>query len=87
MRSSVFTSKSPSIDLHGEMPETIELIINDFIKYNVILKNEYVSIVHGKGSGVIKEKTYEILKNNIRVIDFKLNNWNTGETIVHLNIK
>jgi len=87
MRSTVFTSKSPSLDLHGEMPETIELIINDFINYNIILKNEYVSVVHGKGSGVIKEKTYEILKNNSKVLDFKLNNWNTGETIVHLNLK
>ncbi len=86
MRSFVFTSKSPSIDLHGEMPETIELIINDFINYNVILKNEFVSIVHGKGNGVIKNKTYEILKNNSKVLDFRLNNWNTGETIVHLNI-
>ncbi len=87
MRSTVFTSKSPSIDLHGETPETIELIINDFINYNIILKNEYISIVHGKGSGVIKNKTYEILKNNINVIDYKLNNWNIGETIVHLKVE
>ena len=87
MRSTVFTGKSPSIDLHGERPETIELIINDFINYNIILRNEYVSIVHGKGSEVIKSKTYEILKNNPKVADFKLNNWNTGETIVHLIIE
>lgn len=86
MRSTVFTSKSPSIDLHGERPETIELIINDFINYNIILRNEYISIVHGKGSGVIKNKSYEILKNNPKVIDFKLNNWNVGETIIRLNI-
>jgi len=84
MRSTVFTSKSPTIDLHGEMPETIELIVNDFINYNIILRNEYVSIIHGKGSGVIKNKVEEILKNNSKVLDFKLNNWNVGETIVHL---
>lgn len=85
MRSTVFTSKSPSLDLHGERPDTIEVIINDFINYNAILGNKYISIVHGKGSGAIKNKTYDILKNNSRVLDFKLNNWNTGETIVHLD--
>ena len=87
MRSTVFTSKSPSIDLHGEVPETIELLVNDFINYNVVLRNKYVSIVHGKGSGVIKAKVEEILKNNAKVLDYKLNNWNLGETIVHLNVE
>ena len=86
MRSTIFTSKSPTIDLHGEMPETIELIVNDFINYNIILKNEYVSVVHGKGSGIIKNKVEEILKNNSKVLDFKLNNWNIGETIIHLKL-
>jgi len=65
----------------------IELIINDFIDYNAILKNEYISIVHGKGSGVIKNRTYEILASNSKVIDYKLNNWNTGETIVHIDVR
>ena len=86
MRSTIFTSKSPSIDLHGEVPETIELIINDFVSYNVILKNEYVRVIHGKGSGAIKNRLYEILKNNDNVLDFKLNNWNVGETIIRLKI-
>ena len=84
MRSTVFTSKSPRIDLHGENPEVIEYIILDFINYNLILGNEYIGIVHGKGTGAIKNKVYEILKKQENVIDFKLNNWNTGETIVHL---
>lgn len=86
MRSTIFTSKSPSIDLHGERPETLELIVNDFINYNIILGNEYISMVHGKGMGVIKKALDDILKKHPKVLDFKLNNWNTGETIVHLNI-
>jgi len=84
MRSTIFTSSSPRLDLHGEKPDTIELIINDFINYNIILKNEYVAIIHGKGLGIIKSKTYEILNDNKKVLDFKVNNWNTGETVVHL---
>ena len=87
MRSTVFTSRSPRLDLHGERPETIELIINDFINYNIILKNSFVGIVHGKGSGIIRDKTYEILKLNSNVLDFRLNNWNTGETIVRLKVE
>ena len=86
MRSTIFTSRSPKLDLHGEKPETLPYIVNDFINYNIILKNEYVAIVHGKGSGVVKNKVWEILKDHPKVYDYKLNNWNTGETIVHLNI-
>lgn len=86
MRSTIFTSKSPSLDLHGEKPEVIELIINDFINYNIILRNNYISIVHGKGNGVIKDRLHEILKKHPSVLDFKLNNWNTGETIVCLKV-
>lgn len=51
------------------------------------MKNSYISVVHGKGSGVIKNKTWEILKNHQKVLDFKLNVWNIGETIVHLDIQ
>ena len=86
MRSTIFTSKSPSLDLHGEMPEVIELIVNDFINYNIVLRNNYISIVHGKGNGVIKDKVHEILKKHPSVLDFKLNSWNTGETIVCLKV-
>ena len=86
MRSVVFTSNSPRLDLHGEMPETVELIINDFVNYNVVLKNSYVAIVHGKGSGVIRNKTWEVLKNNSKVLDFRLNIWNIGETIVYIKV-
>ena len=87
MRSTVFTSKSPRIDLHGENPEVILYIILDFINYNIKLGHEYVGIVHGKGTGTIKNKVHEILKKQENVISFKLNNWNTGETIVRLKIE
>lgn len=87
MRSVVFTSNSPKLDLHGERPEMIELIIKEFLDYNIVLKNEYVAIVHGRGTGVIKNKTWELLRNNPKVLDFKLNIWNIGETIVHLKVE
>lgn len=87
MRSTIFTNHSPRLDLHGEVPEMIELLINDFINYNIVLKNEYIAIVHGIGSGIIKNKTHEILEKNLKVVDFKLNAWNIGETIVRLDIK
>lgn len=87
MRSVIFTNRSPSLDLHGEVPEMLELLITDFINYNILLKNEYIAIVHGKGSGAVKNKTHEILKKHPKVIEYKINTWNIGETIVRLDLK
>ncbi len=74
----------PTLDIHGETEASIVALINEFIKDNIKLKNNYVEIIHGKGSGILKNKTHELLRSNKLVISYKLDNWNIGITKVVL---
>lgn len=75
----------PTIDLHGESKLYSELKITEFINDNIKLKNKYVVIIHGKGTGKLKKVVQEKLKNNKYVIDYKIYIYNDGATIVKLN--
>lgn len=83
----IFVDSLPSIDLHGFDSDYARIKINEFIKDNISMKNEIIAIVHGIGSGIIKQETHKTLKNNKSVIDFKLFYNNVGVTIVKLKIK
>ena len=87
MRSDILTSKSPRIDVHGETYDSVSLILTQFIDDNYKLCNKFIAIIHGKGEGILKNRIHELLKNNRKVEDYYLNNWNIGETIIVLNIE
>jgi len=76
----------PSLDLHGYDRETARVAIEDFIKDSIKLKNKYITIVHGIGSGIIKNTTFETLKKNKYVKKYKTSYFNEGMTVVELNI-
>ena len=77
-------SKLPTIDLHGEISDFARIRINEFINDNVKLKNEYIAIIHGKGSGILKKVTHETLKVNKYVDEYKICYFNDGMTLVKL---
>lgn len=77
-------SNLPSLDLHGLNRDYARILINDFILDNYKLKNRKVIIVHGIGTGIIRKTTMETLKNNKYVETYKLDNFNSGTTIVEL---
>lgn len=79
-------SNSPTLDLHGESSDYARFAINDFINDNYKLKNEYIVIIHGKGSGILKKTTQEVLRSNKLVEEYKIDNFNDGQTIVKLRI-
>ena len=79
-------SKLPIIDLHGEISDFAKIRINDFINDNIKLKNKYIGIIHGKGTGVLKKVTQDTLKCNKYVEEFKVYYFNDGMTIVKLKI-
>lgn len=74
----------PTLDLHGEFSDTIYYLIDSFIKDNSKLGNNIVVIVHGKGSGILKEKTHEILSKYQGVVQYALSIDNPGATIVEI---
>ena len=80
----MITKKTPTLDLHGEISSMVEVLINEFIKDNYLQKHKELVIIHGKSSNVLKKETHRVLANNPYVLDYKLDNWNLGSTIVNL---
>ena len=62
-------------------------MINDFISDNYKMKNKKVIIIHGNGSGILKKTTQETLRRNKFVEDYKIDNFNDGQTVVNLTKK
>ena len=80
----IFTSDLPSIDLHGFDRDTARVKVLEFIKDNKVLKNDIICIVHGVGSGIVKNEVHTTLRRSKDVIDFKLFYNNTGYTIAKI---
>ena len=82
----IFTDNLPKLDLHGFDRQTARVAIDDFINDNIKMNNEFLVIVHGIGSGVLKNITQDTLKQNINVLEYKINPFNVGSTIVNINL-
>ncbi len=82
----MFTSRYPKLDLHGFDRETARVAINDFVSDNIKMGNKIVVIVHGIGTGVIRETTFNTLKRNKNVLEYKSDYSNRGCTLALLKI-
>ncbi len=80
----VFMDSYPKLDLHGETRQSARILVNDFIRDNQFLKNYKLLIVHGIGTGAIKDEVNKALKCNKSVLSYHLNHYNSGCTIVYL---
>ncbi len=77
-------SNLPTLDLHGLDRDYARIQINDFINDNKKIKNKKIIIIHGNGQGILKKTCQETLKNNKNVLSYKIDNFNTGMTVVSL---
>ena len=82
----VFLNNYPYLDLHGYDRESARVAINDFIRDNIIMKNEIIVIIHGVGSGILQKQTHETLSKNKDVIAFKQDNFNNGCTLAQIKM-
>lgn len=82
----MITSNTSRLDLHGEIVAMVEVLVNQFINDNKLLKNNIVIIIHGKSTNILTEEVHKVLKKNKDVKRYYKNNWNLGETIVEINI-
>ena len=83
----IFLERYPKIDLHGYDRDSARMATVDFILENIALGNDTVVIIHGIGTGALREEVHNVLKNNKMVNEYKLDNFNSGCTVVKLNIK
>lgn len=74
----------PKLDLHGLDRDYAKILINDFVVDNYKMQKDIIIIIHGNGTGILKKTTQEVLKNNKLVSNFKIDNFNVGQTIVTL---
>ena len=82
----IFVDSFPSIDLHGFDRDTARVKVLEFINDNIKMKRDIICIVHGIGSGIVKNEVHTTLKKNKNVIEYKLFFNNVGCTIVKLKI-
>ena len=82
----IFTESLPRIDLHGLDRDTARVYTNDFIKESIKLKNQFIVIIHGIGSGILKKEVHNTLSKNKNVIEYKTIYNNNGSTIVKIKI-
>lgn len=80
----IITSKTPHLDLHGEIESMAKVLVNDFINENILLHNEGVVIIHGKSTNILTKEVHRVLSENKNVKKYYLDNWNLGQTIVEL---
>ena len=80
-------SKYPVLDLHGEYLDSALILVKEFITDNIILKNEYIVVVHGIGTDTLRRGIHEYLKHEKRVVSYKRNFFNMGETIIQLKLE
>ena len=77
-----FTCNLPHLDIHGETSATCVAPINSFIKDNLHLRKKKFVIVHGKGKGILKKATHDLLKKNKNIKKYYIDGMNDGQTIV-----
>lgn len=78
-----FLANVPSLDVHGYDSSGAVAEIKIFIdNYYGRLNEKKLIIVHGKGEGILRKATHNYLKSDKRVLSFKTNYGNDGETIV-----
>ena len=82
----IFIDNLPKLDLHGLDREIARVMINDFINDNIKMRNEIILIVHGIGTGILKNTTQEVLNKNRNVVDYKIYPFNVGCTIAQIKL-
>lgn len=68
------------IDLRGLTAEEALYETDKYISDAHALGLQRVSLIHGKGEGILRRKINEFLKKNPRVETFRIGNWGEGDT-------
>lgn len=83
----IFIDNLPKLDLHGYDRDYARIKVDEFIKDNYTMGIEIFTIVHGIGSGIVKESVHNALQKNKLVVEYKTFYYNSGCTIVQIENK
>lgn len=79
VRSKVRSNFSPEIKLLGDTVEEALYKLDDYIDDAVLANVERVRIVHGKGTGALKQAVHEFLRKDRRVVKYELAEFGDGD--------
>ena len=88
----IFINRLPTIDLHGYDTASAKVATNDFMEVEKYLDDAYVAglenvtIIHGIGTGLVRQAVHEVLSQNKYVSEYHTLNLNNGCTIAYLII-
>ena len=74
----------PTLDVHGELSDTVITPLKDFILLNQRMGKLKIAVIHGHHSHILRDAIHAYLKNDKRVTKFYTYNFNAGVTIVEL---
>lgn len=66
------------IDLRGMRPDEAEAVVLQALDASVSADLKSLRIIHGKGTGALRDRVAEMLRKDTRVRDFRLGAWNEG---------
>ena len=80
----IFIENLPTLDLHGLDRDSARVAVLDFINDNLKMNNNYIVIVHGVGSGILREEVTRTLSKNKNVLEYRVWNYNRGCTVAYI---
>ena len=80
----VFLDRLPKIDLHGFDRDSARVMTNDFVEEAICLGYKEIVIIHGIGTGIVKQAVHEALFHNKKVLSYHVDGRNNGCTVVTL---
>ena len=73
------TAASSELDIRGMESIEAESVVETFLSAAVMGRLEFVTIIHGKGTGVLRKTVHELLRRNKSVKSFRLGVYGEGE--------
>ena len=80
----IFLDHLPKIDLHGYDRDSARVMVNDFVNEAYFMSYSEVVIIHGIGSGILKEVVSDTLRKNNKVKSYNIVGSNIGCTLVKM---
>lgn len=83
----LYREHMPKLDLHGKDREITRILVKEFLYDEWRMRERDVAIIHGIGTGALKEEVLRLLKNNPYVEEYSIDPFNSGCTLVRLKAK
>lgn len=80
----IFIKNLPTIDLHGYDRDSARVATNDFVEEATLMGWNEIVIIHGIGSGVVRQTVHDALFRNKKVLNYHVYGGNVGCTVVYV---